>query len=281
MARYCPQCGAENPDYSYYCSKCATSLRFESERVVRARPIRRVPPPRDEPTEIRKALKNMNRVILIFSGVAVLVHLPSLFRNGEDVTWIRVSLLAFLALFVAATYETKIITNDKHIQFFRHRDFSRDALAEVKGFNINLVWYAVAIVLVLSVAQVWLYKDPFAVVVSVVISVALVSLIFISMMVPSAVVVEANGICIGNPRAIVRSYISFGFIGSVKVTTRRMTFKITGKTPWGTVPKKLFIRADPSSVALAIRRTSPATQVSIDPRVSDFARMNRRLRFEQ
>jgi len=275
MARFCPKCGAENPEYSYYCSKCATSLRFESESVVRVRPIRRVPPPRDEPTEIRKALKNMNRVILIFSGVAVLAHLPSLFQNGEDVTWVRVSLLAFLALFVAATYETKIITSDKHIQFFRHRDFSRDALAGVKGFNVNLLWYAVAIVLVLSVAQVWLYKDPLAAIASVVISVALVSVIFISMIVPSMVVVEANGICIGNPRGVVRSYIPFGMVRSVKVTTRAMTIKLAGKTPWGTVPKKLFIRADPSSVALAIRRASPATQVSIDPRVSDLARMSR------
>ncbi len=275
MARYCPECGAENPDYSFYCSKCAASLRIEQERVARERTRLPVPPPRDEPTEIRKALQNANRVILISSGVAVLLHVPSLIQNGEDVMWVRVSLLAFLALFVAATYETKIITNDKHVQFFRHREFSRNALAEVKGFNLNLMWYALAIVLVISVAQLWLYKDPLAVVVSVVLSVGIVSLIFLSMMMPSKIVVDANGICIGNPRAIIRSYIPFGIMGLVKITNRTMTIKITGKTPWGTVPRRLFVRSDPSSVALTIRKVSPATQVSIDPRVSDRARMDR------
>jgi uncharacterized protein YqgC (DUF456 family) len=69
----CPNCGSENPEYAFYCGKCATELKDASGKpYVKRRPSKPPPAQKEEPkiAELRKPVQTVNPAI---GGICVII----------------------------------------------------------------------------------------------------------------------------------------------------------------------------------------------------------------
>ena len=242
-------------------------MREESQEKVQEETRMSAAGLHDQPTEIRKAARNANRLLMLLTGIMVVLQLPYVFQTGENEDQLRLTFIVFLALFVLATYNAKIATADRRTIFLRHRDFVVRPLAEMKGFNVYFVLYALITLAVLVVGQMLFITDQSELVVGLAITTVLVVGVYLANILPSRTTVEPYGICTGVPSRLLRPFYPYGFIENVTLTRHMLTIKLVKKAPWSRVPRKIYVRGGAGQIAAALMAKHSVVNANIAPAV--------------